>query len=76
MLRSPIVSPVAEDETCTTLRWLDAPTGKDAGDFDDVLLAVTAVHAKGVELEQLTRVILVNPFGHAVRLKAAHPRWF
>src|SRR5438034_10396713 len=58
-----VVGPVAEDETGSPFRGLDAPTGEDARAFDDVLLGVTAVDAKGVELEELARIILVDACG-------------
>jgi hypothetical protein len=39
----------------------DPPAGEGAGDLDDVLLAVAAVDAQGVELHQLAGVVLVDP---------------
>ena len=68
VLRSPIVSPVAEDKACTAFRRFDAPTGKDAGDFDDVLLGVAAVDAQRVELEELARIVLVDSRGQPTPL--------
>ena len=64
-LRSTIVGPVAEDETGAAVRGLDAPPSEDARDFDDVLLGVTAVDTKSVQLEKLARVILVDARGPA-----------
>src|SRR6267143_2402929 len=82
VLRSAIVAPVAEHETCTAFRRLDAPTGEDTRDFDDVLLSVTAVDAKGVELEELARIVFVDAggstlltlpalFGHLIHAKSS-----
>src|SRR6185503_10232805 len=39
---------------------LEAPTGQDACDTDDVVLRVAAVDAERVELEQLARVVFVE----------------
>src|SRR5207245_1088186 len=44
---------------------LDAPPSEYARDFDDVLLGVTAVDTKSVQLEKLARVILVDARGPA-----------
>src|SRR5207249_7852967 len=63
VLRSMVVGPVAEHETGSPFRGLDAPTGEDARDFDDVLLGVTTVNAQGVELEELARIVLVDACG-------------
>src|SRR6266481_2771498 len=88
VLRPIVVGPVAEDETGSTVRGLDAPPGEDARDFDDVLLSVPAVDAKGVELEELARIILVDAggptlqtlpalFGHLIHAKPSpeHKDW-
>src|SRR2546430_9755518 len=60
LLVSSVVRPVVELEIPALLRAPDAPTGENAGDLDHVVLIIPAVHAEGVELEQLAGVVLVD----------------
>src|SRR5712691_5698905 len=80
VLHPMVVGPVAKDETGSPVRGLDAPTGEDACDLDDILLGVPAVNTKGVELEELARIVFVDAggptlqtlpalFGHLVHAK-------
>src|SRR5215510_5884158 len=50
-----------EDEAPLDTRTIDRPAGEPARYFGDVALRVAAVHAEGVQLHQLTRVVLVEP---------------
>jgi len=61
-----VVGPVVELEVAALLRSPHAPAGENARDRDDVLLSVAAVYAEGVQLEQLTRVVLVDALRHAL----------
>ena len=66
-----VVGPFVEDEPAAPLRAVDAPSGENARDGDHVLLRVAAVDAEGVQLQQLTGVVLVQSLGHAVEDLAA-----
>src|SRR2546430_14876832 len=55
LLVSSVVRPVVELEIPALLRAPDTPTGENAGDLDHVVLIIPAVHAEGVELEQIGR---------------------
>ena len=68
-----IVRPVPVHEARAALRPLDAPPGENAGDVDDVLLAVAAIHAEGMELEELASVVLVDAPRHPFRIESPHP---
>ena len=57
----PRVMGLAAEDEASSLSWLiEAPAGQGTGDFDHVLLGVAAVDAKGVQLEQLAGVVLVQ----------------
>ena len=62
-----VVGPIVEDEAAALLGSLEAPPRENAGHVDDVLLRIAAVHAEGVELQQLPGVVLVDSFGHALQ---------
>ena len=65
-----VVHPGPEDVPRVSL-WLgDRPAGEAARYLDHVLLRVAAVHSERVELEQLARVVLVQP---SVRVPARRP---
>ena len=66
-----VVRPLVELEASPLLRPPDAPPREDPGDLDHVLLGVAPVYAQRVQLEQLTRVVLVDPLGHP--LEGAFP---
>src|SRR3989441_10457520 len=61
-----VVGPVVELEVRALLRPPHAPAGENARDRDDVLLSVAAVYAEGVQLEQLTGVVLVDALRRAL----------
>ena len=42
------------------LRADDGPPGERASHFDDIFLFVAAIHAQGVELHELSRIVLVD----------------
>ena len=48
-------------ELAVALRIEDRPAGERPRDVDHVGLRVTAVHAEGVQLQQLAAVVLVEP---------------
>jgi len=50
----------AEHEVTDPLRILDGPTGEGARHLDHVLLRVAAIHAHGVQLEQLAAEVFVD----------------
>ena len=72
-----IMRPVAEHKVGAALGSFDAPPGEDAGDLDDILLGVAAIHTQRVQLEQLAGVVLVDPLRQAIRRyrTAAAPAW-
>src|SRR3954470_22359525 len=49
-----------EYESAALRRRFDRPAGERARDVDHVLLRIAAVDAEGVQLEQLTTVVLVQ----------------
>src|SRR3989454_6758833 len=53
--------PLVELEVAALPGPLDTPASEDARHVDHVLLRVAAVHAEGVQLEQLAGVVLVEP---------------
>ena len=55
-----VVSPVVVGERPALIRLVDGPAGEAARHFDDILLRVAAVHAEGVQLHQLARVVLIQ----------------
>ena len=63
-LVSLVVRPVVEHEPRAAIGPLDAPSGENARDVDDVLLRVPAVHAECVQLHQFAGVILVDASPH------------
>src|SRR5947209_15455791 len=59
-LGSGLVHTIVEPEVSASLRALDAPAGKNLGEFRYILLGVTAVYAERVQLHDLSRVILIQ----------------
>ncbi len=62
-----VVQPRVEGELAAALRLVDGPAGEAARHFGDVLLRIAAVHAEGVQFQQLAAVVFVQaaalPFG-------------
>src|SRR4029077_9052471 len=52
--------PRIEAESSTFERLVDGPSRKHLGDLGDVALRVSAIHAKRMEFQQLSSVILVQ----------------
>src|SRR6187397_1395056 len=50
-----------EEKAPALLRPVDRPSREAAGHLDDVLLRVPAVDTQGVKLQELARVVLVEP---------------
>ena len=54
-----VVQPLFELESASLSRSLNTPAGEATSYFGDVLLGISAVHAKRVQLHELARVIFV-----------------
>src|SRR5690349_14421620 len=63
-LLTPVVHRRSELELAVTSGLEHRPSGEGARDVDDVVLGIAAIHAKGMELEQLPPVVLVEARSH------------
>src|ERR1700727_1758793 len=59
-LRSRLMHARIELETAAVVRLIDRPSGKNLGGLGDIALRIAAVHAEGMEFEQLASVVLVE----------------
>jgi hypothetical protein len=55
-----IVNAIVVNKFAPAIRLVDGPPGEATGDFDDVVLRISAVHTQRVKLHQLTRVVLIQ----------------
>src|SRR5579862_5442176 len=56
-----IVKALIKHELRIPARLANGPAGKGASHLDDILLRVSAVHAKRVQLHQLAAIVFVEP---------------